>query len=49
MTGVGEKENSYEVVVGKSEGQRLRGRKRVDGRIILKLFLNKIILWSGSI
>jgi hypothetical protein len=46
---VGEKGNSYEIVVGKFEGQRLRGRKLVTVRIILKLFLNKIRLWNGSI
>jgi hypothetical protein len=44
MIRVGGKGNSYEVVVGKFEGQRQRGRKRVDGRIILKLFLNKMRL-----
>jgi hypothetical protein len=39
MIRVGEKWNWYEVVVGKFEGQRQRGRKCVDGRIILKLLL----------
>jgi hypothetical protein len=49
VTSLGEQVNTYEVVVGKFEDQRLRGRKGVDGRIILKLFLNKMILWNGSI
>jgi hypothetical protein len=45
---VGENGNSYEILVGKFEGQRQRGIKGVDGRIILKLLLNKMRLWSGS-
>jgi hypothetical protein len=43
--------HAYPVLVGKSEGKRPLGNLAVDGRIILKLILQKfdIKAWDGFI
>jgi hypothetical protein len=40
---LGEKRNSYRVLVGKPEGKRPLGRPRVGGRIVLRWMLKKLI------
>jgi hypothetical protein len=43
VTRLGAKRNACRILMGKPEGKRRRGRRSVDGRIILRWILDRLV------